>query len=87
MNFSRNYNSTLTTLDKIAPGSSVVVSSLTDSDPFLYRKLHAMGVIAGKVMTVDGRAPFGDPISVTILGYRLSLRKSEARQISVTALA
>lgn len=77
---------TTCTLDTVAPGASVQVSSLTEANPQLYRKLHAMGVVAGKALTVLRRAPFGDPISISVLGYTLSLRLSEARHIIVTPI-
>ncbi len=71
------------TLDAVTPGTTVCVAGLEASNPSLFRKLHAMGVIAGRMLTVIGRAPFGDPISISTLGYKLSLRLSEARSIRV----
>jgi Fe2+ transport system protein FeoA len=73
------------TLDKIAPGQTVRVKSLSSVNPELFRKLHAMGVVAGGKITVVGRAPFGDPISIQTLGYTLSLRNSEASHIEVVS--
>lgn len=42
-----------------------------------------MGFIAGKKVTVVLNAPLKDPIEYEILGYKLSLRRSEAEQIEV----
>ena len=42
------------------------------------RRLFDMGVTPGVEIKVRKLAPLGDPIEVTIRGYELSLRKSEA---------
>lgn len=47
------------------------------------RRLIEMGFIAGKKVTVVLNAPLKDPIEYEILGYKLSLRRSEAEQIEV----
>ena len=44
-------------------------------------KLMEMGCIPGETVTVENVAPLGDPISIRIAGYSLSLRKNEANQI------
>lgn len=40
-----------------------------------------MGCIPGELVIVEQIAPLGDPISIRIAGYSLSLRKNEANQI------
>ncbi len=47
------------------------------------KRLIEMGFIAGKKVTVVLNAPLRDPIEYEILGYKLSLRRSEAEQIEV----
>lgn len=47
------------------------------------KRLIEMGFIAGKKVTVVLNAPLRDPIEYEILGYKLSLRRSEADQIEV----
>ena len=47
------------------------------------KRLIEMGFIAGKQVTVVLNAPLKDPIEYEILGYKLSLRRSEAEQIEV----
>ena len=42
-----------------------------------------MGCIPGEIVKVDQIAPLGDPISITIAGYHLSLRLNEAEMIWV----
>ncbi|MFL5808606.1 MAG: ferrous iron transport protein A [Flavisolibacter sp.] len=44
-------------------------------------KLMEMGCIPGEIVAVEKIAPLGDPISIRIAGYSLSLRKNEANQI------
>ena len=47
------------------------------------KRLIEMGFITGKKVTVVLNAPLKDPIEYEILGYKLSLRRSEAEQIEV----
>lgn len=46
-------------------------------------KLMEMGCIPGETIAVEQIAPLGDPISVHVSGYSLSLRKNEAYQILI----
>lgn len=51
--------------------------------PDLELKLMEMGCIPGETVVVEQIAPLGDPISIRVSGYSLSLRKNEANQIIV----
>jgi len=42
-----------------------------------------MGFLPGEEITVEQIAPLGDPISVMVAGYQVSLRLSEADAIMV----
>ena len=42
-----------------------------------------MGFLEGEEITVEQIAPLGDPISVLVAGYQVSLRISEADSIIV----
>ena len=42
-----------------------------------------MGITKGTEIFVRKLAPLGDPIEVTVRGYELTLRKSEAESIAV----
>jgi len=42
-----------------------------------------MGCVPGESILIEQIAPFGDPISVKISGYVLSLRLNEAEDIVV----
>ncbi len=82
-NISLVENSVQATLDGVADGRTVEISSVSEQNPSLCRKLSAMGIVSGGELKVLGRAPLGCPISVSTLGYQLSLRLSEASQILV----
>lgn len=68
-------------LSEIKTGEIVTISAFENDEIFL--KLMEMGLVPGEVVRVDQTAPLGDPISVTIAGYQLSLRLDEAKMIFV----
>ena len=45
-----------------------------------------MGCLPGEEISVEQKAPLGDPVSVNIAGYVLSLRINEADQIIVSVI-
>ena len=47
------------------------------------RRIMDMGITKGTAVAVRRVAPFGDPIEITVRGYELSLRKSDAEMIEV----
>ena len=62
-------------------GETKTISSI-DDDQLMLRLLE-MGCIPGNPITYNFKAPMGDPICVTVSGYDLTLRISEASSISV----
>lgn len=68
-------------LSEIAIGKKVRIHSFLDDELFI--KLMEMGCIPGEFVTVDQVAPLGDPISISVSGYFLSLRLNEADHIFV----
>lgn len=46
-----------------------------------------MGCLPGELITVEKKAPWGDPISISVAGYQLSLRLDEAEKIIVEEMA
>ena len=50
----------------------------------LKRHLMDMGITKGVDVQVRKVAPLGDPLEVTVRGYELSLRKSEAESVLVS---
>ncbi len=71
-------------LSEIKVGKSVIVKSFEKDDIFL--KLMEMGCVPGEIIIVDQIAPLGDPISILVAGYNLSLRLNEAENIWVEEL-
>lgn len=49
----------------------------------LGRRIRDMGLIPGKEIKVQGRAPLYDPVSLRIMGFTLTLRNNEADHIEV----
>lgn len=47
------------------------------------RRLFDMGVTPGAELTLRKKAPLGDPIEITVRGYELTLRKTEAACVEV----
>ena len=70
------------TLDTLAEGERARIADVTGEDAIAMR-LMEMGLTEGEEIEVLGFAPLGDPIEFLIRGYRVSLRKSEARRVSV----
>jgi len=68
-------------LSEISAGKTVIIQEFENDDIFL--KLMEMGCIPGETIRVDQIAPLGDPISITVAGYHLSLRLDEAKMIWV----
>ena len=50
------------------------------------RRLFDMGVTPGAELIMRKKAPFGDPIEITLRGYELTLRKTEAACVEVEVL-
>ena len=69
-------------LREIACGQTVKVSKLTGEGP-VKRRIMDMGITKGVDIFVRKVAPLADPIEVTVHGYELSLRKSDAEMIIV----
>jgi ferrous iron transport protein A len=72
----------LKTLRDIPVGSSASVTKLSGQGA-LKRRIMDMGITKGVSVHVDKVAPLGDPIQVTVRGYELSIRKSEAENVIV----
>lgn len=70
-----------TKLSEVSAGKTVIVKSVLKDEIFL--KLMEMGCVPGETIKVDQIAPLGDPISIRIAGYHLSLRINEAESILV----
>ncbi|MDA3916826.1 MAG: FeoA family protein [Deltaproteobacteria bacterium] len=49
----------------------------------LGRRIRDMGLIPGKEIRIQGKAPLYDPVSLRIMGFTLMLRNNEADHIQV----
>jgi ferrous iron transport protein A len=70
------------TLDKLKPGERAMVVGIGGKGP-VRRRLIDMGITPGADIMIKKTAPFGDPLEVNIRGYSLSIRSSEAAQVTV----
>jgi len=68
-------------LSELKPGQRAVIKNFTNGETYL--KLMEMGCVPGENIIVEQKAPFGDPISIKVSGYSLSLRLNEAEDINV----
>ena len=65
------------TLDEFRIGESGVVKAV-GGEGKIKRRLFDMGITPGAEILMRKKAPLGDPIEVTLRGYELTLRKTEA---------
>ena len=70
------------TLKDAKVGQTVVVARLHGEGP-VKRRIMDMGITKGVQIYVRKVAPLGDPVEVTVRGYELSIRKSDADLIEV----
>ena len=68
-------------LSEVAVGIPVRILEVEADDLFL--KLMEMGFIPGETVVIKQVAPLGDPISIQVAGYQLSLRLNEAYRVIV----
>ena len=72
----------LKTLDTFTPSEKGVVKSVS-GEGRIKRRLFDMGITPGAEITMRKKAPLGDPIEVTLRGYELTLRKTEAACVTM----
>ncbi len=72
----------MNTLEHEAEGTTLRVTAVAGTGMVRSRMLQ-MGVTPGTLVTIVRKAPLGDPIEIAVRGYSLSLRKAEARLVSV----
>ena len=68
-------------LSELKPGQEGIIREFKSKELFL--KLMEMGCVPGERILLEQVAPLGDPISVSVAGYHLSLRLNEAEHIYV----
>lgn len=65
------------TLDRFTVGEQGIVRTVAGESK-LKRRLFDMGITPGAEILLRKKAPLGDPLEVTVRGYELTLRKTEA---------
>ncbi|HIV17630.1 MAG TPA: ferrous iron transport protein A [Candidatus Alectryocaccobium stercorigallinarum] len=72
----------MATLRDAKIGSTVTVKKI-NGEGALKRRIMDMGITKGVEIYIRKVAPLGDPVEVTLRGYELSIRKSDAENIIV----
>lgn len=72
----------MTTLRTVKIGETVTVVKLHGAGA-TKRRIMDMGITRGTEVFVRKVAPLGDPIEITVRGYKLSIRKADADMIEV----
>ena len=70
------------TVNEMSIGEKAVVIGLGCSGA-LRRRIIDMGITPGAIIIMRKAAPMGDPIEINVRGYELSIRRSEAKEITV----
>jgi ferrous iron transport protein B len=74
------------TLDHLENGESGEVTQVLVTGK-IKRRLVEMGITPGTRVTVTKRAPLGDPIEISLRGYKLTIRQQDAQGIRVAGEA
>lgn len=70
------------TLDQFAIGEQGVVRAISGEGK-MRRRLLDMGITPNAEIMLRKKAPMGDPLEITIRGYELTLRVTEAQLITM----
>ena len=70
------------TLKEVGIGQTVTIKRL-HGEGAIKRRIMDMGLTKGTEVYVRKVAPLGDPMELTVRGYELSVRKSDAEKIEV----
>lgn len=70
------------TLAELKAGKTAVVISVGGVEKLRCRLLD-LGLVPETEVKVCKTAPFGDPVEISLRGYRLTIRKDDAAKISV----
>ena len=73
----------MNTLRQAKVGQTVKVVKL-HGEGAVKRRIMDMGITKGVEVYVRKVAPLGDPVEVTVRGYALSLRKTDAEMIEIS---
>jgi ferrous iron transport protein A len=71
------------TLNSLLPGEHGIIERVDSAASSVRQRLLEMGLTKGTDIEIIRFAPMGDPIEISVRGYRLSLRRVEAESVSV----
>ncbi len=69
-------------LSQLSVGEKATVAAVR-GEGAVRRRLFDMGITPGAEIYLRKKAPLGDPIEVSLRGYELTLRKSEAANVEM----
>ena len=69
-------------LSELSIGEKGVVTAVK-GEGAVRRRLFDMGITPGAEVYLRKKAPLGDPIEISLRGYELTLRKSEAAHVEI----
>jgi ferrous iron transport protein B len=73
-----------TSLADLKTGEHGIITKVLGHGAFR-KRITEMGFVKGKEVTVIKNAPLQDPVEYEIMGYKVSLRRSEARLVEIVA--
>ncbi len=71
------------TLKDVPVGESATIIKI-HGEGKIKRRIMDMGITKGTEVFVRKVAPLGDPIEITVRGYELSLRKTDAKILEIS---
>jgi len=63
-------------------GDKVILKEVLDKQ--LTIQLYSMGCVLGEQITIERKAPFGDPIIISVEDSFISLREDDAKKMKVS---
>lgn len=72
------------TLAQLKDSQPALVTTITEKNPELRRRLYALGLVPGTAIERLRTAPLGDPIQVRVGGSSLSIRACDATSVLVS---
>ena len=70
-------------LSQLKVGQKAIIKGYVAENLSILQRLLEMGMIKNTTLEITKVAPLGDPIQISIRGYSLSIRKSEANLIEI----
>lgn len=71
------------TLEALEPGEIGIITGVSNKSHAVKRRLIDMGLTPGTEIKIIKLAPLGDPMEISLRGFHLSLRKSDAGMITI----